>query len=113
MTSVSSKRKKHFKTPVGEFVYDYLSPEKFSVGITWEALDDEVHFLIATPEKALADTLSRLAPFSCSEDLEDYLIESLRINSQDLKKMRFPLVQDIADCYQNKNISLLCKILEK
>lgn len=113
ITSVSFKRNKHITTPVGEFIYSYLAPQKFSVGITWESIDDNTHFLIATKEKALADFVARQKTFSSKEDLFTYLVEGMRIDANDICALRLTLMKDIAYCYQNKNVSYLCKILEK
>src|SRR5262249_19556355 len=33
VTSITNKRKKSFATPVGNFTYQYLSAEKFAIGI--------------------------------------------------------------------------------
>lgn len=113
ITSACYKRKKQFKTPVGEFSYYYLDPKKFPVGITWESIDDNSHFLIATKEKALADILAHQKSFDHPEDLWLYLNEGLRILEDQIASLRLPLMQEIATLYQNKNVGLLCKILEK
>lgn len=113
ITSICSKRIKHLKTPVGEFIYYYLHPQKFSIGITWESIDDNTHFLIATREKALADCIARQKIFLNKEELLIYLVEGMRIDAADIKDLRLPLMKDIAYHYQNKNVDLLCTILEK
>ncbi len=113
VTSASCKRIKHFKTPVAEFVYYYISPQKYPAGITLKSIDQNTHFLIATKEKALADYLARLKPFANEEDLFLYLIEGMRIDKESLFNFNSSLVKEIASSYQNKNVSLLCKILQK
>ncbi|NGX61362.1 MAG: hypothetical protein K940chlam9_00847 [Chlamydiae bacterium] len=107
VTSASSKRIKHFLTPVGTFVYHYLALKKFSVGITWASLDEATHFLIATREKALADTVARMKSFPNRDDLFQYLVEGMRIEEEELKKLRPSLLVEIAAVYQNKNVTLL------
>lgn len=113
VTSACCKRVKHFKTPVGEFIYYCLNPRLYSVGITWESIDENSHFLIATREKALADSVARQKPFPNKEELLAYLVEGMRIDDNDIAALRHPLMRDIASLYQNKNVSLLCNILEK
>lgn len=112
ITSACYKRNKQFKTPVGEFIYLYLDPKKFPVGITWESIDENSNFLIATKEKALCDTLARLKPFHDQEDLLIYLKEGMRILEDHISSLKLPLVREIAYVYQNKNVDLLCKILK-
>lgn len=113
VTSASYKRNKYFSTPVGEFVYYYVPPQKFTIGITWEACDEQTHFLIATKEKALADYLSKLKPFNNVDDLFEYLIEGTRIDPTELACFRRKLLNEIARTYQNKNLDYLCEILQR
>lgn len=113
ITSVCFKRNKHFKTPVGEFVYYYLDPKKFAEGITWNSIDDNTHFFMATREKALADCIARLTVFFNEEELLLFLTEGMRIDAEDINACRLSLMEDIAGLYQNKNVDLLCKILKK
>ncbi|MCH9628130.1 MAG: hypothetical protein S4CHLAM2_17830 [Chlamydiales bacterium] len=113
VTSASNKRAKLFSTPVGEFVYHFVPLQKYPCGITWESVDAYTHFLIATREKALADYIGRLKPFNSKEDLFEYLVEGVRIDPNDLFKLRRRQLAEIAKAYQNKNVTLLCEILKK
>lgn len=112
ITSACFKRVKYFHTPVGEFIYYYLDQKKFSVGITWESINENTHFFIATREKALADYLAKQNTFSNQEELSNYLMDGMRIDFDDIKSLRKPLMKDIAILYQNTNVDLLCKIIE-
>lgn len=57
ITSMTLGRNKEYYTPVGEFAYYSLSKEKYAIGITQKKSSDFVgSFLIASPEKALADS---------------------------------------------------------
>ena len=68
ITSACSKRIKQFTTPVGNFIYYYVAPLKYPVGIKIESIDENSNFLIATKEKALTDYLSRIKSFNNKED---------------------------------------------
>jgi predicted transcriptional regulator of viral defense system len=113
ITSACLKRNKLLKTPVGEFVYHYLNDQKFPAGITLESIDDNTHFFIATREKALADCLARQTPFSNREELLAYLVDGMRIHSNDIDSFKPDLMMQIASLYQNKNVDLLCKIIQR
>lgn len=113
ITSCCSKRNKHFVTPVGEFEYCVIPLDKFPLGITWETIDEQTHFLIATREKALIDHLARIKSFENKEDLYIYLVEGLRIDSSDLFNLRLSNVVEISSIYKNKNVRFLCTILKK
>lgn len=110
VTSVCFKRIKQIRTPIGEFIYYYLSPQKFSMGVTWESIDENTHFLIATREKALADCLARQRPFSNEQELLTYLVEGMRIDYNEISSLRQSLLEDIGTFYKNKNVDLLCRI---
>jgi predicted transcriptional regulator of viral defense system len=112
ITNACSKRIKHFKTPIGDFVYYYIPPKKYSVGIKLESIDANSYFLIATKEKALADLLARIKTFDNKNDLIEYLTQSMRINLEDLQKFNTSLLEEISKNYKNKNVKLLCQIMK-
>ncbi len=111
VTSASYKRAKHFETAAGEFVYYYVAPSLFPLGITLASIDENSHFLIATKEKALADCLARLKPFGTTNELLLYLTEGMRMDA--LSDLQLPLIEEIRDVHQTKNLKLLCQILKK
>ena len=59
ITSVTINRIKNFRTEIGTFSYNHLTLDRYSVGIT-QKKNGSGGFLIATPEKALADHVFRL-----------------------------------------------------
>lgn len=115
ITSITNKRDKYFSTPVGEFTYRYLNPNKYAVGITRVELDARHAILIATPEKAIADTLL----FSCGrelnnlQELTDYLLADLRIETSHLQQLNLSILFEIATVYQNANVDLLMRYLSQ
>lgn len=110
VTSASFKKNKYFSTPVGEFVYTFVHPDKFSCGTTMKSFDEYTHFRIATKEKALADFVAKLKLFKNKEDFLQYIIEGVRIDEKDLFNMDFSLLRQIATIYKNKNVDYLCQI---
>lgn len=110
VTSLCSKRNKEISSPVGQFIYYYLDPKKYSVGVTWESVDEKTHFLIATKEKALSDYLARQKKFSDRHELLTYLVDGMRIDEDDIASLRRPLLEEICTSYKNKNVDLLCTI---
>lgn len=113
ITSACYRRCKQFSTPVGDFVYYYVNPSKYTSGIKLQSIDDNTYFLIATKEKALADYIARIKPFETKESLFEYIIEGMRIDSKDLFELKPILLEEIAKTYKNKNVDLLCKVLKK
>lgn len=106
VTSVTSKRDKEFRTPAGVFAYRYLHSDKYSVGVTNRAIDDERGIMIATPEKALADSIAltmRGPALSNEADVEAFVREDLRLDEEHV--FDAGLMEEIASVYRNANVS--------
>jgi len=112
--SVTSKRGKTFTTPLGIFSYTYLNPRVYSIGVSQIAIDAKHNVLFATAEKALADVLA-LAPYIVTlnsiEELEQLLLEHLRIEKSLLYSLDATLFTKIASLYKNQNVTLLGQLL--
>lgn len=110
MTSVCVDRSKSFKTPIGTFDYNYLNHSRYSIGIDQKE-NVNGRFLIARPEKSLADLVHFKSRKMNKNDLLIDLIESRRIEEGVLKKLDKKLMIEIADCYQSKAVSNLSNVL--
>lgn len=114
VTSMTTGRRKHFRTPVGEFTYEPLAPQRYAVGIRRRALDDDRGFLIATPEKALVDRIWRVEGIQSTKQLDDYLEGDLRLelgmshNLFSVARMR-----EIARVYKTPVVDVLLELLIK
>ncbi len=109
VTSVTVSRSHRFETPLGRFTYRRLSEPKYAVGIDQRATEDGQHFLIASPEKALADkvwTDRRFTPRKTG-DFPGYLDDDLRIDQDTLLALDLPLLEDITRHYGSRKIRLL------
>lgn len=96
VTSVTSKRRKMYETPIGRFSYMPIPTTLFSVGFTLHEVSNSVSALIATPEKAFADMLyKRNAHITTNTELEALLFDDLRLDETGLKKMRIGILQTI------------------
>ena len=87
VTSVTTRQTKRYDLPFGRFSYKHSPPKLYSVGITRIILSDQTGFLIASPEKALCDTLiftKKLAVNSVHE-LRECLFDDLRIDEELLR----------------------------
>ena len=109
MMSVTCKRDKNFSTPVGDFTYRYLSLKKYPLGVSRVLIDPFRHVFMASPEKALIDTLT-LTPrlVHGPHELDDLLFKDLRINQQELnKKINVAHLAKIARPYKYPSVDLL------
>ena len=112
VTSITCNRYKNFNTPLGSFIYYYLHPDKYSMGVTYRKLDERRGFLIATKEKALCDCVARQPHLHNQEDIEHYLF-GLRLEVKDLMKFSIKKISEIAKIYQNHQVNLLKTIILK
>lgn len=115
LTSVTNKKDKLFKTPVGIFSYRFLNPAKYCIGITQIILDATHPILIATPEKALADQILLASPnlqLKTMSDVKSFLFEDLRIPDEKVLSLDRKLFDKIALVFNNNNIKLLNEFLK-
>lgn len=106
VTSITNKRKKIFRTPVGVFSYLYINPSLFPHEVTLHEVDKLHRILIATKEKALCDMLYFLDKFDDTSSMFAYLIDNLRISEEDLKALNLSRIRRLARLYGH-NVSLL------
>ncbi len=109
VTSVTLSRSRRFETPLGLFTYRFLSEPKYAVGIDQRETEGGQHFLIAAPEKALADkvwTDRRFIPRKTG-DFRAFLHEDLRVDTDALRKLDLALVDNITRMYGSRKIRLL------
>ena len=106
ITSVSTQKNKFFKTPIGNFSYQHLATSVYPLGITLKKTLDDRSYLIASPEKALMDLFSLRFSNSTAPtktDLEQALVEDLRINLSEVKQIfRRQILQDMQPHYKRR-----------
>ena len=75
VTSVSTGRSRRFFTPVGLFTYRMIPLQAYRIGMDRVDIGDGRAFLMATPEKALADKLydARGTGIKTQKELTEYL----------------------------------------
>lgn len=110
VTSASATKSKIFQTPVGTFDYIYLSHPRYSIGIDQKE-NGAGRFLIATPEKALADLIHFKSRELVGKDMLDDLLESRRMDENLLKKLNKQHLLEIAERYRSKAIMNLIHVL--
>jgi len=95
MTSITTKRSRSFKTPVGPFSYMQVPSGYFPIGIN-SMEENGVHFLMASPEKALCDTIlqDNFVPHQSIKALIVYLEEDLRLDMEMLQKFDVRIIRE-------------------
>ena len=81
MTSITTKRSREFENDLGRFTYRQVKPSYFPIGIR-SVEENGVNCLMATPEKALCDTMlyDSYLPSQSVVRLQQYLEEDMRFD---------------------------------
>lgn len=116
VTSITMKRNKYFSTPVGEFTYQYLNPQKYPIGIELKMVTKNHSFLMASPEKALCDHISltdkKIALLNW-DDVANYLLFDLRLDESILRTLKVNDLNKISSVYNDARLTLLAQFIKK
>jgi hypothetical protein len=115
MTSVTIGRSRTFTTPFGTFSYWHIPLRAYQVGMGRVALDDNRAFLIATPEKALADRIAaeRGTGIRSLGGLQVHLEENMRVDPDELRKLDPGRLARMADCMRSGKVRLLSRLVSR
>lgn len=113
--SATIKRDKDYQTPFGRFEYISLPASYYAVGIK-QVIERESSYLIATPEKALCDTIVNTVGLNLRSQKEAlvYLEEDLRFDVDRLAEMDVVLLEECATCGIKRNsINQIIKLIQR
>ncbi len=113
VTSVTSAKNKSFTTPVGVFTYRHLPTAHFPSGVRSIPMSDGRSFLIATPEKAIADILYFAGGLSSKAEVEDFLFENMRIDEEAVERLDVDALEKIVAPYKGSAMKYLPRIAGK
>ena len=113
VTSVTLGRSRRFSTPVGLFVYRMIPMEAYQIGMEQVELERGRSFLIATPEKALADKVreDRGTGIRTRKEMRSYLLDHLRIDPEGLRKLDPDRLAAILSRYHSPKIEALAEVV--
>ena len=114
--SITTRHTRKFDTPEGYFTFRQVNDAYFPIGITMAHEDEIVTYLIATPEKALCDTIM-IEPHIQSQSLSalaTFLEEDMRIDIDDLKDMNRDIIRKCIETGNKKQIlTNLLKLIDR
>ncbi len=114
VTSVTINRSRNFTTPIGRFTYKVIPLLAFRTGVARMEVAQGRAYLMAIPEKALADKLrSDKASLRTQKDVQAYLTQDLRVDPEALSDLKVNLLEDYAIRYRSKKIRLLASVIRK
>lgn len=113
ITSVACGRSRTFVTPVGRFCYRMIPVAAFSIGIDRIELADGRAFLMAIPEKALADRVmaERGHALSTQRALTIFLRDNLRVDGEMLRTMDATILLALASAYGSRRLKVLANLI--
>lgn len=114
VTSVTTGRGKVFSTPVGTFVYRPVPPDSFHLGMT-RVEQEAVSYLIATPERALADKVreDRAATVRSLGDAQSYLFGDLRVGEPAFRGLDREAFREIARGLGSRKVLFCADLLDR
>jgi predicted transcriptional regulator of viral defense system len=101
----NKNRNKEFHTPIGSFYYYEIPAIVFSSYVLLNS-ENEQNFLIASPEKAVCDSLSRVRSIATLPDLENLLENDWRIDIEHLLTLDRDIFQFLLPLYGKKICNL-------
>ncbi len=115
VTSVTPGRSRKFYTPVGLFTYRMVPLAAFRTGMDSVEIGGGRSFLIAVPEKALADKVreDRGTAIRTQKELQRYLLEDLRVDPSALRGLDPGRLENIAKRYGSRKVRLLSALVHR
>ena len=115
LTSMTSRHSRTFDNSLARFSYIGVSKDYFPIGITMKE-ENEVNFLIATPEKALCDMImvEKHVPDQSVSSLEVFFEEDMRIDIDDIKTLNPDIIKTCLATGKKKAVlTNLLKLMER
>jgi predicted transcriptional regulator of viral defense system len=104
--SYNKNKDKTFHTPLGAYQYLYLPVAVYPYGIL-QVEEQGIHYLIASPEKALCDAVYKVAGAASIDAIELLLLEDWRMEREDLLRLDIGFIRWIAPRYRRKSLIAL------
>lgn len=113
VTSVTTGRNKSYLTPIGIFEYSHLPERFFAPGAQYEPADSNRNYNIASPAKALFDTLFLRYPSVRFPEIEAHLFENLRIDEAEFSRIDFSEIELLLERCSRPSIRALRRLLQR
>jgi hypothetical protein len=115
LTSVTMSRSRRFSTPVGLFIYRQIPARAYEAGMVRVEAENDQAFLIAAPEKALADKIVsvRSAPIASIAEMRRFLEEDLRIDAAAIRSLSAERVDEFAERYRSLKLRRLSGLVRR
>ncbi len=110
VTSVTFKKNKLFKTPVGSFEYVHLYKGAYATGVNLHVISQTENYLIADPEKALLDYIAlRVRRIDSDTSLSQLLSEDIRIDRDEFARLSTDVLVQHGGLYRSRAVKEFIK----
>lgn len=106
------KKKKRYETIFGTFTYRDIPSDAFPFFIQL-LQEGEYFYRIAEPEKALCDMIYTMPPVSNTKFMETLLLEDLRIDESELRKLDDEKIVFLSKRYRSTNVKKLSTLMRR
>lgn len=115
LTSVTVSKSRRFSTPVGLFIYRQIPVRAYEAGMVRAEADHVQAFLIASPEKALADKIvsvrgGRIASIA---EMSRFLETDLRVDASAFRPLSAEKIDDFASRYRSLKLRHLSGLVRR
>ncbi len=110
--SYNKNKNKEFNTPIGDFYYYYIPTKVFPYAITIKEENGQ-KFIIASPEKAICDSLYKVRDITTEGELVSLLVEDWRIDFDVMENLNRKSFQLLLPLYERKICNLFGEWLKK
>lgn len=113
LESVTTKHTRDFENALGVFHYQNCSPAYFPIGVTTKA-EQNIRYLIATPEKALCDYVCfHRVSLRSRRDVGAFLEEDLRFDTDVLPELNLDIISLCSELGRSSgSLSMLLRYLQ-
>lgn len=106
------KKKKTYMNQFGTFTYRDVPDDAFPLDIRI-AKEGEYAYWIASPEKALCDTLYAAKPCQNQKELRQWIFEGLRVDESEFAKLSHESIETLSGAYRCTNLKLLKNLIRR
>ena len=107
------KTNKIFESESLTLSYSFVPALAFPEGITFLKSEAGIRYKVASPEKALCDTLYSRYPVRSVKDLKEMLFEDLRLDEEELRKLDLAFILRIIPLYRSTTLNVFEKYIRK
>ena len=113
ISSVTAARSRTYSTPVGVFSFDRVPSSNPRAGVEATRLEGGEWAFIASPLRAIADSVYLHREIDWGQDGPGFCTESLRIEEEDLPRIFFVHLEEVCDAVRNRRTRAYLEGLEK